>query len=360
MSIMKLKTAFNVFVAIVISGLAGAIGSLFTTPAVTPAGDPLQASWYDGLVKPAWNPPSWVFGPVWTVLYVLMGIASYLVWTSSQKAVAGQSPKATHRKRVRGALAIFGVQLLLNATWSGLFFGLKHPGWAFAEIIVLWLAIVATIAAFAKISKPAAWLLAPYILWVSFAGYLNYTIWQLNPNISGQTACPAVVETCSDGTQVGPTGPKCEFVCPEPAFDANWKTFTDIEKGITFRYPEALTTTYIQAYDWPPQVAITDGPFACLEAGAENARAGRTELRRVDDRPYCVTKVVEGAAGSIYTQYAYAVEHGPQVLIFTATTRATQCGNYDEPHMAECQQERDAFDFDRVMDRVMQTVTFVQ
>lgn len=142
--------------------LAGAVGSLFTTPAIP--------TWYATLVKPALNPPSWVFGPVWTVLYILMGIALYLVWI-----------KGWERKDVKVAMAIFGVQLILNVLWSYLFFGLQSPFLALIEIVLLWIAILMTILAFYRVSVPAAVLLVPYILWVTFASYLNYGIYVLNP-----------------------------------------------------------------------------------------------------------------------------------------------------------------------------------
>ncbi len=128
--------------------------------------DPL---WYAELVKPALTPPSWVFGPAWTTLYALMGIAAFLVWKQGWE-----------KKRVKVALGVFGVQLFLNVIWSIIFFGFKSPGWALVDIVLLWLAIVLTLAAFYKVSKPAAYLLLPYILWVSFALYLNYSIWILN------------------------------------------------------------------------------------------------------------------------------------------------------------------------------------
>jgi benzodiazapine receptor len=158
---MKVNNFFKLLISIVICELAGIIGSVFTAPSI-----PI---WYAGLEKPKLSPPNWVFGPVWTTLFVLMGIAAFLVWT-----------RGLERKEVRTALGIFIGQLILNALWSIIFFGMKSPGGAFIEIIFLWLAIVVTIIAFYKISKPAAWLLIPYILWVSFAVYLNYSIWQLS------------------------------------------------------------------------------------------------------------------------------------------------------------------------------------
>ena len=158
---MKINNTFKLIITIVVSELAGIIGSVFTTPSIP--------SWYAGIVKPTLNPPAWVFGPVWTTLFALMGIAAFLVWK-----------KGLDRKGVKIALGIFLGQLVLNALWSIIFFGLHSPGGALFEMIFLWLAILATIIVFAKISKPAAWLLVPYILWVSFAMYLNYAIWALN------------------------------------------------------------------------------------------------------------------------------------------------------------------------------------
>lgn len=158
---MKLSHVFALIAFVAVSQLAGIIGSAFTMPSLD--------GWYVALAKPAFNPPAWIFGPVWTVLYVLMGIAAFLVWK-----------KGWGRKGVKTALAVFAGQLALNALWSIIFFGLRNPAGALINIAFLWLAILATIVAFAKISKPAAWLLAPYILWVSFAAYLNFAILMLN------------------------------------------------------------------------------------------------------------------------------------------------------------------------------------
>ncbi len=146
-------------ISILVSFLAGAIGSIFTTPAIR--------DWYPTLVKPGFNPPNWLFAPAWTVLYILMGIALYLVWISS-------------RENKKIAYIVFFVQLALNALWSYIFFGAHELGWAFFEIVVLWLAILGTIIAFNRILKPAAYLLIPYILWVIFAAVLNYSVWHLN------------------------------------------------------------------------------------------------------------------------------------------------------------------------------------
>ncbi|MDP3985617.1 MAG: TspO/MBR family protein [bacterium] len=159
---MRSKNIFKFIVAIVVCECAGIIGSFFTVPAI-------RSGWYAALVKPDVAPPNWLFGPVWTTLYALMGSATFLVWK-----------KGLGRKDVKRALIIFDIQLVLNVLWSIIFFGMRQPAAALVEIVVLWIFILATIIAFAKISKPAAWLLVPYILWVSFAIYLNYNFAILN------------------------------------------------------------------------------------------------------------------------------------------------------------------------------------
>jgi tryptophan-rich sensory protein len=126
-----------------------------------------RGSWYEFIQRPAWNPPDWVFGPVWTVIYILMGIAFYLVWKSDKPSR-------------RLPMTLWGIQLGLNFLWSFLFFGQHEVGRALIEIFALWLAILLTIFSFAKINRTAAWLLVPYISWVSFAAILNYAIWILN------------------------------------------------------------------------------------------------------------------------------------------------------------------------------------
>jgi len=136
---------------------AAAMGGLF-----------MPGEWYASLRKPAWNPPGWIFGPVWTALYTMMAVAAWLVWRCGGWAAQ------------RRPLALFLVQLALNALWTPLFFGLHRPGLAFAEIVLLWLAIAATLVAFRPVSRAAAWLLAPYLAWVSFATVLNLTLWRLN------------------------------------------------------------------------------------------------------------------------------------------------------------------------------------
>lgn len=128
----------------------------------------MPGEWYASLKKPSWNPPGWIFGPVWSALYTMMGIAAWLVWKSGGWAAQ------------RRPLILFLVQLILNAIWTPLFFGLHQPGIAFAEILILWLGIAATLKAFRPVNTVAAWLLVPYLIWVSFASVLNGTLWRLN------------------------------------------------------------------------------------------------------------------------------------------------------------------------------------
>lgn len=128
----------------------------------------MPGEWYATLKKPSWNPPGWIFGPVWSALYTMMAVAAWLVW--KRGGFAAQ----------RRPLTLFLVQLALNAAWTPLFFGLHRPGLAFAEIGLLWLAIAATLAAFRPVSRAGAWLLAPYLAWVSFAAALNFAVWRLN------------------------------------------------------------------------------------------------------------------------------------------------------------------------------------
>jgi tryptophan-rich sensory protein len=125
-------------------------------------------AWYEALKKPVWRPPNWLFGPAWTVLYTMIAIAGWLVWREAGWSGAGF------------ALTVYVVHLAINASWSWLFFGLRRADIALGGIVILWLSIIATIALFRPISETAAWLLAPYLAWVSFAGALNFSIWRLN------------------------------------------------------------------------------------------------------------------------------------------------------------------------------------
>ncbi|KAF6242086.1 TspO protein [Nitrosopumilus sp. b1] len=156
---MKIKSIPKLAISLIIPQLAGFIGSNFTTDSIS--------SWYETLAKPEFTPPNYVFGPVWITLYFLIGVSLYLVWTS-EKRKSGK------------LLVIFGVQMFLNAIWSIAFFGLQSPILGLAIIIPLLGSIALMIGTFWRASRPASYVLIPYIVWVSIATYLNYNIWVLN------------------------------------------------------------------------------------------------------------------------------------------------------------------------------------
>ena len=157
---MELREIVKIIIAVIICQLAGIIGSFFTADSIS--------GWYATLVRPEFSPPNWIFAPVWITLYTLMGISLYLVW------------KEKNKQNITPALLVFFAQLILNAIWSIIFFRLQSPFYAFIIIIFLWLLIAGSIYFFYRISKTAAYLLIPYIVWVSFAAVLNFYIWILN------------------------------------------------------------------------------------------------------------------------------------------------------------------------------------
>ncbi|CAN5307395.1 tryptophan-rich sensory protein [soil metagenome] len=154
---LSIKLTISILACLILGGLSG----ISTTSAIT--------GWYTTLIKPAFNPPNWIFGPAWTLLYILMGISFALIWN-----------KGWEKKEVKNALGIFIIQLVLNLIWSVLFFAMQNPAIAFIDIIILWMLIFLTIKKFFPINKIAAYLLIPYLLWVSFATLLNASIWYLN------------------------------------------------------------------------------------------------------------------------------------------------------------------------------------
>lgn len=161
-------------VALVIPFIAASIGSGATNSS--------RSGWYRRLRKPAWNPPAWVFGPVWTLLYLAMGVASWLVWRQGQLSAEEETPydRSIARAEVRSAFTFYGIQLGLNALWSVLFFGLRRIDLALIEITALWSMILVTLNRFYRIRPLAGLLLAPYQLWVTYAVLLNARVWQLN------------------------------------------------------------------------------------------------------------------------------------------------------------------------------------
>jgi len=155
------KNTFRFIFSVLLAQSAGVIGSFFTAPAIS--------TWYETLTKPVFTPPGWVFGPVWILLYTVMGVALYLVWRHGLKD-----------KRIRFAFMFFLVHLMVNASWSIVFFGLHNPLYGLFIIVLLWLMIALSTILFWRIDNRAGYLLVPYLLWVSFAAVLNYSIWLLN------------------------------------------------------------------------------------------------------------------------------------------------------------------------------------
>jgi len=156
-----MKNWLKLIISILIVWIVSGLGSIFTAGSVN--------TWFTTLNKPAFNPPSWLFGPVWTILYIMIGISLFLVWKSNVKL-----------KFKKKAYGIFAVQILLNGFWSVAFFGMQNPALAFGVIVLLWISIILNIIYFYRISKAAGYLLVPYWLWVSFASILNGAIWLLN------------------------------------------------------------------------------------------------------------------------------------------------------------------------------------
>lgn len=151
----------KLILSVLIVFTAGALGTVATLPEIT--------TWYAQLAKPAWTPPDWAFGPVWSTLYVLIGVALFLVWR-----------QGLDRRDVRYALLIFAIQLILNILWSVVFFGLHSLLGGFILILLLWIAIFANIIAFYVISRAAGLIMIPYLVWVSIASYLNYSVYLIN------------------------------------------------------------------------------------------------------------------------------------------------------------------------------------
>jgi len=156
-----MSNTIKLIIAILVPLAVGGISGFFTASGVD--------GWYAAVQKPTFNPPNWLFGPVWTLLYILMGISLYLIW---------KQPETTPYRNT--AITIFVIQMVLNFCWSFIFFKLQEPGYAFAEIVLMWLSILLMIIYFIKVNPVAGYLQIPYLCWVSFASVLNYSIWQLN------------------------------------------------------------------------------------------------------------------------------------------------------------------------------------
>jgi translocator protein len=162
------EKCFMLLASIMVCLGVGSLGSIFTSSSVS--------SWYPTLIKPSFNPPGWIFGPVWTILYILMGIALYLIWTNN----ITKKRKKVDEKIINMAIIWFFIQLGLNFLWSIMFFGLHSPLLGLINIILLDIAVIITKYKFYQINKTSCYLLLPYLLWITFATVLNFALWYLN------------------------------------------------------------------------------------------------------------------------------------------------------------------------------------
>lgn len=169
-------------------------------------------------------------------------------------------------------------------------------------------------------------------------------------------ACTMEAKICPDGSSVGRSGPMCEFApCPGEADHPTWETSSDKDKNFSFKYPKDLGTTYITPADWPPVMTVSNDPFECTVAGSETARAGKTENKIINGGVYCVTKISEGAAGSVYTEYAYTSAIEGKAVTFTFSLKAVQCANYDKPKRSACENEQSTFNVDALVGEIGET-----
>ena len=183
------------------------------------------------------------------------------------------------------------------------------------------------------------------LLWQNFGG-------ENESAVNEPIFCAADVRLCSDGSYVSRVAPTCEFAeCPIPL---GWKTSS--AGGVEFKYPETLTAKYISVSEWPPKVVVKTGEFSCAETPATESFPTRVARRMVDDRLYCVAAMSEGAAGSTYTTYTYTTARAGKLISLNFVLRYPQCLNYDDPKQSECAAEREAFDLDGVIDRIVGTM----
>lgn len=188
------------------------------------------------------------------------------------------------------------------------------------------------------------------VIMVCFLAVLAGTFLVFSGKKEEQKFCTQEAKLCPDGSYVGRTGPDCEFAaCPEPG----WKTTTGTP---SFSYPEKLPYKYISEVDWPPQIQELNQVFSCNEGGSEIMTAGQTKKQTINGTEYCVTKESEGAAGSIYTQYAYAFPRNGKTDIITFSLRFVQCANYDDPNKTECENERSSFSIDGTVDGMAKSI----
>ena len=186
---------------------------------------------------------------------------------------------------------------------------------------------------------------------------VGFFVWPKFFNTHKPIACTEEAKICPDGSAVGRIGPNCEFAkCPEGDGTDLWKTLIDKKQGIEFKYPEKLLANYISTVDWPPIVTITPGSFSCVETMGTSSLPSRTLKRTVDNRVYCLEAMSEGAAGSTYTDYVYTTQKDDKIITVKFTLRYPQCDNYDDPAKTNCKNERESFDLDGLIDRIVGSI----
>ncbi len=172
-------------------------------------------------------------------------------------------------------------------------------------------------------------------------------------------ACTMEAKLCPDGSAVGRTGPKCEFAaCPGEVNNNLWKTTTDNKTGISFQYPENLSTNYIRPQEWPPKLQIIDNVvFSCEQGGLGiNGRPGMAIQKKINNIVYCIENVSGGAAGTFYTDYTYTFSKDSKLVKLSFTLAYPQCENYDDPQKTECERERQIFDLDTLISHIAESV----
>lgn len=195
------------------------------------------------------------------------------------------------------------------------------------------------------------WLIVVVLLVIGAGFYFLYAHYT-DRGETEAVACTQEAKLCPDGSYVGRTGPECEFAaCPTTQNEEdNWVSTSTPE--VNFRYPTSLSTSYVAAVDWPPTAQVIDEEFSCTEAGEPTERAGKTSQETINGREYCITEVSEGAAGSIYKEYAYAFPRGEQTVVLTFSLRLPQCVNYSGPESTVCTQEQNSLNLNNLVDRI--------
>lgn len=190
---------------------------------------------------------------------------------------------------------------------------------------------------------------------ILLAGAVYLALEAINGN--KQVACTTEAKICPDGSAVGRIGPNCEFApCPDEISIVGWKTFKDNQQSIEFQYPEKLPANFMNAVEWPPKITIADESLSCPEMPSENDPMGQAIRGIINNHIYCVGAVIGAAAGSTYTDYTYATEKDNKMITLSFTLQSPQCVNYEDSQKTQCQNERNTFNLDGIIDRIIQSV----